>query len=206
MAFLSIFKIINVNINIMNKGHIYFIMWVSWAWKWTLINSLKKLNLNFHIPLSYKSRDKREFEVDWVDAYFISTEEFDSWIENGEYLEYAIVHGVDYYGTKYDDVILNWINKWKNVIKELDVLWLKRLMKDKSEFSEYYSTIFLNIPVNHLRERITKRWENISEEELKRREDSAIMEEREARLLCDYMLDATQSPEKVLREVLDIIN
>lgn len=206
MAFLSIFSLINVNIYIMNKGHIYFIMWVSWAWKWTLINSLKKLNLNFHIPLSYKSRDKREFEVDWIDAYFISTEEFDSWIENGEYLEYAIVHWIDYYGTKYDDVILNWINKWKNVIKELDVLWLKRLMKDKPEFSEYYSTIFLNIPVNHLRERITKRWENITEEELKRRENSAIMEEREARLLCDYMLDATQSPEKVLREVLDIIN
>jgi hypothetical protein len=31
------------------------------------------------------------------------------------------------------------------------------------------------------------------------------MEEKEARLLCDYMLDATQSPEKVLKEVLDII-
>jgi hypothetical protein len=31
------------------------------------------------------------------------------------------------------------------------------------------------------------------------------MEEKEARQLCDYMLDATQSPEKVLKEVLDII-
>jgi hypothetical protein len=31
------------------------------------------------------------------------------------------------------------------------------------------------------------------------------MEEKEARLLCDYMLDATQSPDKVLQEVLDII-
>jgi len=32
------------------------------------------------------------------------------------------------------------------------------------------------------------------------------MEEQEARKYCDYMLDSTQSPEKVLREVLDIID
>ncbi len=189
----------------MKKWHIYFIMWVSWAWKWTLIDSLRKLDLNFHIPLSYKSRKKRDFEIDWKDAYFISKEEFEKWITNWSFLEYAIVHWEDYYWTKYDDVILNWIEKWKNVIKELDVLWLKRLIKDKPEFSEYYSTIFLNIPVKYLRERIAKRWEVITEDELLRREKSAIMEEKEARLLCDYMLDATQSPEKVLKEVLDII-
>jgi len=31
------------------------------------------------------------------------------------------------------------------------------------------------------------------------------MEEQEARIYCDYMLDATQSPEKILKEVLNII-
>jgi len=64
----------------------------------------------------------------------------------------------------------------------------------------------LNIPVNRLRERIAVRGEKITEEELQSRENSAIMEEKEARLLCDYMLDATQTPEKVFKEVLDIIN
>ena len=191
--------------NYMKKGHIYFIMWVSWAGKWTLINSLKKTDLDLHIPLSYKSRAKRDFEVDGKDAYFISVEEFKSAIEKNEFLEYAIVHGIDYYWTKYDDVILNWIDKGKTVIKELDVLWLKRLIKEKPELEDYYTTIFLNIPVKKLRERIEKRWEKITEDELLRREQSAIMEEKEARLLCDYMLDATQSPEKVLKEVLDII-
>ena len=189
----------------MKKGHIYFIMWVSWAGKWTLINWLKNTDLDLHIPLSYKSRKKREFEVDWKDAYFISKEEFELSIKNEEFLEYAIVHWVDYYWTKYNDVILNGIEKWKIVIKELDVLWLMRLIKDKSELEEYYTTIFLNIPVKKLRERIENRGETITEEELNRRENSAIMEEKEARQLCDYMLDATQSPEKVLKEVLDII-
>ena len=189
----------------MKKWHIYFIMWVSWAGKWTLINWLKNKKLDLHIPLSYKSRKKREFEIDWKDAYFISVEDFKKAIKNNEFLEYAIVHWVDYYWTKYDDVILNWIEKWRKVIKELDVLWLKRLIKEKPELESDYTTIFLNIPVKKLRERIKKRWENINEEELVRREESAIMEEKEARLLCDYMLDATQSPDKVLQEVLDII-
>ncbi len=187
------------------KWHIYFIMWVSWAGKWTLIKWLRSQNLNLHIPLSYKSREPRNFEKNWVDSYFISKEEFEKSIEKKEFLEYAIVHGKDYYWTKYDDVLKNGVNKDKIVVKELDILGLKRLIKDKPELRENYSTIFLNIPIKKLRERIAKRWEEISEIELRSREQSAIMEEAEARKYCDYMLDATQSPEKVLKEVLDII-
>ena len=188
------------------KWHIYFIMWVSWAGKWTLISSLKKTKLDLHIPLSYKSRKAREFEVDWVDSFFISKDEFEQSIKDNEFLEYAIVHGSDYYGTKFMDVIENGVELWKKVIKELDIHWLKRLMKQHPEFSSKYSTIFLNIPLDKLRERIAGRWEKITEEELLAREKSAILEETEARKYCDYMLDATQVPNKVLREVLDIIN
>lgn len=189
-----------------NTGHIYFIMWVSWAGKWTLISGLKKTWLDLHIPLSYKSRKAREFEVDWVDSFFISKDEFEQSIKDDEFLEYAIVHWTDYYGTKFVDVIENWVELGKKVIKELDIHWLKRLMKQHPEFRVKYSTIFLNIPLLKLRERIAKRWEDITESELLSREKSAILEETEARQYCDYMLDATQEPEKVLREVLDIIN
>ena len=187
------------------KGHIYFIMWVSGSGKSTLIKWLKNSNLDLFIPLSYKTRKPRHFEKNHVDAHFISVEEFKKSIENNEFLEYAIVHWKDYYWTKFSDVIDEWVNKGKIVVKELDVLGLKRLMKDHPEFRKFYTTIFLNIPVEKLRERINKRWEEITEEELKAREDSAKMEEAEARKYCDYMLDATQNEEKVLKEVLDII-
>lgn len=189
----------------MKKWHIYFIMWVSGAGKGTLINWLKNQNIDLHVPLSYKSRKKREFEIDWVDSHFISVDEFEKSIENKEFLEYAIVHWKDYYWTKFVDVIEQWIDLGKTVVKELDILWLKRLIKHNSLSKQNYSTIFLNIPIKKLRERIAKRWEEISEIELKARENSAIMEEEEARKYCDYMLDATQNPEKVLKEVLDII-
>ena len=181
-------------------------MWISGAGKGTLIDNLKKEDLDLHIPLSYKSREKRDFETNGIDAYFISKEEFEKSIENKEFLEYAIVHKTDYYGTKFIDVIDNWLNLNKIVIKELDVLWLKRLIKKHPEYREHYTTIFLNIPVNKLRERLNIRWDDVSEIVIKNREQSAIMEEQEARKYCDYMLDSTQSPEKVLREVLDIID
>jgi dephospho-CoA kinase len=45
----------------------------------------------------------------------------------------------------------------------------------------------------------------MSNEELKIRINSAIMEETEAKKYCDVIIDATQSPEKVLTEVLKII-
>jgi len=188
-----------------NKGHIFFIMWLSGSWKSTLIKWLKDRNIDLYIPLSYKTREPRHFERNWVDAFFVSVEDFKKSIENNEFLEYAIVYWRDYYWTKFNDIIDNWVKKWKIVLKEVDILGLKRMMKEHPEFREFYTTIFLNIPVEKLRERINKRWEEISEEDIKAREQSAIMEEQEARKYCDYMLDATQEPEKVLQEVLDII-
>lgn len=190
----------------MKKGHIFFIMWISGAWKWTLIKNLKKLNLeNFHFPLSYKSRPIRHHETNGVDAYFITKEEFEKWIENHEFLEYAIVHETDYYGTKYTDVLENGIDKWYNVVKELDYHGLKRLLKEKPELRPHFTTIFLDIPVDKLEERIQKRWDKITKEELERRKKSALVEEAELSKLADYEIDATLAEEKVVEEFLKIV-
>lgn len=180
-------------------------MWVSGSGKSTLIKNLKKHDLDFHIPLSYKTRVIRETETNWVDAHFISKQEFFHGIEAWEFLEYAVVHETDYYGTKYIDVIDDGIDLWKIVIKELDIHGLKRLRKQRPEFDMNYTTIFLNIPTETLRKRIEKRWVLMKDDELERRINSAIMEEEEARKICDYLVDATQSETEVLKEVLKII-
>ena len=120
-------------------------------------------------------------------------------------MEYALVHDLDYYGTKFEDVIDNWINLWKMVIKELDIIWLEDLRKNRPELDEKYTTIFLNIPEKVLRERIEKRWAFMSDEELEKRINSAIVEERKAREICDYIIDATASEQEVLEEFLRII-
>ena len=148
-------------------GHIYFILWVSGAWKWTLISNIKKLKLpNIYIPLSYKTRSIRDNEINWIDGYFISKEDFFAQVQMWKFLEYALVHESDYYWTKFEDVIENWINKWKIVIKELDIIWLEELRKNKPELDENYTTIFLSIPEKILKQRIEKRWVFMSDEEL----------------------------------------
>jgi len=185
--------------------HIFFIMWVSGAWKWTLLKNLKNLDIDFHIPLSYKTRNIRETETNHIDAHFISRDEFFSSIQKEEFLEYALVHDLDYYWTKYEDVIKNWIEKQKIVIKELDILWLKRLKKQKPEFDEKYTTIFLNIPEDVLKLRIESRWALMSNEELQKRINSSETEITEAQEICNFIIDATKSEAEVFNEVLEII-
>lgn len=188
-------------------GHIFFIMWVSWAWKWTLIKALKNLEgYDFHIPLSYKTRNIREWELNWVDSWFISKEQFFSDVQEGLFLEYAMVHWLDYYWTKFEDVIDNWINLWKIVIKELDINWLEELRKLRPEFDEKYTTVFLNIPSDVLEKRIESRWAFMSNDELQKRLNSSDIETKKAFEICDYIIDATKTQREVLDDFLEILN
>lgn len=188
-------------------GHIFFIMWISGSWKWTLIKNLKNSNIkNIHIPLSYKTRPIRKDEIDWEDAYFISKEDFFYQVQSWEFLEYAKVHDIDFYWTKYKDVIDNWINLWKIVIKELDIIWLKKLIEEKPELDLKYTTIFLNIPCELLKQRIEKRWAFMSDEEFEKRLISTKTETIASNEICDYIIDACQDEKTVFLKVLEIIN
>lgn len=182
------------------NGHIFFIMGVSGSGKGTLIKNLQNRDLqNMHIPPSYKTRVRRPQEVNGVDAHFVSHDEFRESIENNEFLEYAIVYdGSDYYGTKYEDVIDNGINKDRMVMKEIDIKGLKRLRKEKSDLRPHYTTIFLNIPSHTLKERIIARGAPIPEDELSRRLLHSSEETAASKEICDHIIDATQSPQEVL--------
>ncbi len=184
---------------------IYFIMWVSWAWKWTLIKNLQKINTNqkMFFPLSYKTRPKRESELDWIDAKFISNSKFEKMIDENEFLEYAKVHNMYYYWSSIED-IKEWIKKDKVVIKELDMNWLEKLKKNLYNWIEY-KTIFLSIDDNKLKERIEKRWDFMSEDELQNRLNSLKIELEKAHKICDYIIDASQKEEEILKQVVNIL-
>jgi len=46
----------------------------------------------------------------------------------------------------------------------------------------------------------------MSDEEFERRKNSALMEEEEIAKICDFEIDATLPPEKVVERFLKIIN
>lgn len=187
---------------------IFFIMWISWAWKWNLITNLKNLNdEKFIFPLSYRSRPIRETEQNWVDSWFVTKEEFEKSIKAWEFIEYKKHYWLEhYYGTKYADVIENWIDKWKTVIKEIDMWWLLILKNEKPELHNFYKTIFLTVPFDIQADRIKARWVYMSDEELKKRKITAIEELENAKIHCDYIIDTSEkTKEEVLQETLEII-
>ncbi len=190
----------------MKKGHIYFILGIAWSGKGTLIENIRnQQEISLYTPLSYKTREIRPNEVNGRDSFFISKAEFYSSVEKGEFLEYALVHNADYYGTKYEDVIEKWVHQWKYVVKEIDINGLQKLKSEHPEFDSLYSTIFLNIPLAKLPERIEQRGVFMSDDELKRRLVSAEIEEEEISKICDFKTDATLSPQEVLEAFLSFV-
>lgn len=188
----------------MKKWHIFFISWVSGAWKWTLTDNIKKQKLdNVVFPLSSRSRKPRAWEIPWVDSHFLTTEEFEKQIENWEFLEYA-VYSWKYYWTKFEDVLDNGIDKWHIVIKELELQWLKKVEESKPELKKHTTTIFLDVDDETMKQRILSRDNSITEEDLDSRLKTAVTE-REMSKMCDYKIDATMTEEEVLNAALKII-
>ena len=189
------------------NGHIFFIMGIAGSGKGTLIKNLRELwREDFYFPLSYTTRPKREGEISGVGTYyFVSQWDFLQSVEKWEFLEHAVVHNAGLYGTKMEDVYEKWVKEWKIVIKELEIHGLKKLRAERPQFDAHYSTIFLNIPREKLKERIEQRGAFMSDEEFKNRMNSAIFEEEELRNLSTHTIDATLSPEKVIQVFLDIV-
>lgn len=180
---------------------IIFICWVSWSGKWTVINALLKTNKFKYFP-SYSTRQIRPREINWERYIFVSVDEFKKSIKNKEFLEYTLYCG-NYYGTKKD--IINPIEWKKTPIKELELDWLSKIIKD-GQIDNKFISIFLSIPAKIMIERIKKRWAPITDKELERRLARAQEERMLAKNICDYvlMLDS-QSEEENINKVYEIL-
>ena len=104
----------------MKKGLLIIVSGPSGVGKGTVRDYyMKDESLNLTYSISMTTRKPREGEVDGVDYIFVSREEFERKIQEGEFLEYAEFVG-NYYGTS-----LTQVNKLreegKNVILEIEV-------------------------------------------------------------------------------------
>lgn len=189
----------------MKKGNIFFIVWVCWAWKWTLIKNLQDSWEDFKFTISCRTRAPRDWEIEWVHSYFLTENEFNKKIENWEFIEYAINHWTSYYWTLKKEVIDYWINLWKNVIKELEWKWLKIVLDENPDLKDNVISIFLDIPNEEIKNRVESRGETMTEEDYKNRIASTELE-RWFSDIYNYTIDAHKNwPEEVLEEVLEII-
>ena len=101
------------------KGNLIIISGPSRCGKGTICKELIKDN-NIFLSVSATTRSPRGGEIDGIDYYFLSKDEFEEKIRNNEFLEFAKVHHDNYYGTLKDKV-LNKIDKGVDVILEIDI-------------------------------------------------------------------------------------
>lgn len=189
----------------MKKGHIFFISWVAWAWKWTAIKMLLNEQIdNLELALSCKTREPRVWEVLWVDYNKLSISEFKESIEKGDFLEYNFIHNQAYYGTLMKDVIENGIEKWKYILKEMDILILPKVLEERKSLRDDFTYIFLDIPVDKIKERMLHRWDDVTWLDYQNRIDSAI-KEKDLSHLADYVIDSSGTPEQTLEKLKSII-
>lgn len=183
-------------------GKIFLILGPSGTGKGTVIRALRERHPDFVFTLSCTTREPRPNERDGEAYHFVSKEEFARHREARDFLEWAVVHEDNYYGTL-KQPILDALADGKVVIREVDiqgVLSIKKLLP-----AEQTVAIFLTTPSwDNLRARIMRRHAE-SEEELRQRHES-FKKEMEWEKKCDYTVVSEEGKiEEMITEVEGII-
>lgn len=135
----------------MKKGKFIIISGPSGVGKGTICDRLLK-ELNAWYSVSMTTREMREGEVEGVNYYFITKEEFRKRIEAGKLLEYNIYND-NYYGTPKDKV-LEKLDEGVNVFLEIDVNGAKNI---KSIFPNALLIYIAPPSIEELRARLVSR-------------------------------------------------
>lgn len=104
--------------NFINKKKLFIISGSSGVGKGTVIEGFLKRNPNFSFSVSSTTRAKREGEIEGVNYFYVSKDEFLESIKNDEFLEWAEFSG-NYYGTK-QEVVQKSLDEHKDLILEVD--------------------------------------------------------------------------------------
>lgn len=135
------------------RGSLIVISGPTCAGKDTICRELLKINTNIWKSISYTSRPMRGNEVNGVDYFFVTREEFEKKIQNNEMLEYAKVHYNDYYGTPKGH-IKEKLDAGYDVILEMDI---QGALQVKEKAPEAIFIFILAPTMEEIRNRLIKR-------------------------------------------------
>ena len=173
---------------------------VSGAGKDTIKKELIKRNSNIVSLPSYTDRAPRTGEVNGEIYNFISTQEFEELIKNGDLYEYDVHHN-HYYGTS-KKLLNERINSGKIIVKDIDVNGTENLVKLLGKDTKII-TIFLRVAKQELERRLIERTPGIDPKEIKIRLNRFDYEESKIGIY-DYVIK-NNDLEKTIQIISTII-
>lgn len=182
----------------MNKGKLFVVSAPSGCGKGTILFEVLNKNKNLFYSVSATTRTPREGEIDGVNYYFLSKDEFMREIDNGGMLEYA-QYCDNFYGTPKKKVVEK-LEQGIDVILEIET---KGAMQVKGVMPEAVLIFILPPSVFELRRRLNKRGteeENVIEKRVKEAEDEILKAHNYDYIIMNDELDkAIEDFEAVLK-------
>ncbi len=176
----------------MEKGLIFVISAPSGTGKSTIANMLRKEVKNLGYSVSHTTRAKRPKEVEGVDYYFVSIDEFKDMIEQGAFVEWAQVFG-NFYGTSKQS-LHRVLNQGKDVLLDIDIQGARAI---KTLYPESILIFLLPPSMEELERRLRLRSSD-PEDVIKKRLNNACKEIRESSWF-DYLVINDDLGETVLK-------
>jgi guanylate kinase len=152
---------------------IFIISAPSGSGKSTLVDRLLERDKNLLFSISYTTREPRGQEENGKHYHYISREEFEQRLANGEFLEHALVFGQHYYGT-HRSILDRAIAEGKDLVLDIDVQGARQL---KDKYPEAVSVFILAPSKTVLEQRLRRRSED-AEAVIERRLRTAAAEIR----------------------------
>lgn len=166
--------------------------------KGTVISALPDI---YKKTISFTTRTIRpDIEVEGVDYFFISHDEFNRLKNNGNILEFNYFDG-NYYGTSRSQ-ITELIQKGYNAVLDVDV---HGAINIKKEYPEAFM-IFLMSPNVFVQERRLRRREKNSEQSIRNRIHEAVNELDYSGLFDCIIINEEDKPDEAVMAVLSYIN
>lgn len=146
-----------------NEGVLYIVSAPSGAGKTSLVKALLKTDPAIRLSVSYTTRPPRPGETDGRDYHFVSHQQFEKMLADGEFLEHAEVYG-NFYGTSKGSIGRD-LNAGRDILLEIDWQGAEQV---RQHFLQSASIFVLPPSFSALRTRLAGRGQD-SDEVIERR-------------------------------------
>lgn len=176
----------------------------SGAGKTTIVHHLLDTFDNLAFSVSATTRPRRAHEVEGVDYYFLTPEDFREKIRQHAFAEWEEVYENQYYGTLKSEIQRLW-QEGKHIVFDIDV---EGAMNLKKQYRKEALAVFIKPPsLEVLKERLRRR-KTENEKSLQKRLDKATKElsyenKFDLILVNDVLVDALKQAEQVVRDFLN---